>query len=605
MARPSDTVLVDGTTDFSGGVDSIKVTTIADETNPNGLGRNQLAWANNVSLRDGGITTRPAVKRIGTIKEPGGFYQGGIMYEPIGENPYLILSIGGHLVAVLPDSPGAATDLSVLFGLINPSSPEQAFFVQAEQFMVEQAGDYTGAPGDTKPLFWDGTTLRRSVGITNPVVAPGTPGVNEIPAATVMDYYQGRLWYAQNRNYGAGDIVKGGSGTLPYNFTDAVLNVTENPLVLGKDGLGDNFTVPTNAGSIRALKHSANLDSTLGEGRLYIFTRKSIYSLVVPVTRTAWIAAGNNNQPLQTVVQLVNGSVNDRSVVPVNGDLFFQSLEPGIRSLMVSLRDFSQWGNTQVANNEERILQFNDRSLLHFASGIEFDNRMIQTALPKRLARGVVHQAWIPLDFTPLSTFETEAPPVWEGMGQGVDVLQYFTGDFGGLQRAFAVVLEQDQTIALWEMTKDEKFDTEDNRITSYVEFPSFNFRDSMQLKKLVGGDLWVDRLYGQAVYTMEFRPDGDPCWNPWRSWEICTSRSTCEDVHNPICYPVTPHLESYRSTMSLPKPPERCQANGVRPNVIGYQFQPKLTIHGFCRIRGIFLYAEPVERALYNNPVC
>lgn len=597
MPTLSEAVLVDGTTDFSGGVDSIKVTTIADQGNPNGLARNQLAWMNNGSVRDGGMEPRPAWKRIGKIQEPGGFYQGGFMYEPDGANPYLVLSVGGHLIQVLPDTPSAAVDLSAAFGLLNPAAVEQGFMVQAEQFLVVQAGDSV-----TLPLFWDGTTLRRSKGITNTSVAPGTPGVNEIPAATTMDYYQGRLWYAQNRNYSAGDIVKGNSGTLAYAFRDSVLNVTENPLVVG----GDGFTVPTNAGSIRALKHSANLDSTLGEGRLYIFTRKTIYSLVVPVTRTQWIAAGNNNQPQQTVVQLVNGSVNDRSVVAVNGDLFFQSLEPGIRSLMVSLRDFSQWANTQVANNEERILKFNDRSLLHFASGIEFDNRMLQTALPRRAARGVVHDAVIPLDFTPLSTFETTAPPVWSGMWQGIPILQMFTGDFGGLQRAFAVVLSAvDGSLELWEITVDEKFDTEDNRITMYAEFPAFNWGDPLLLKKLVGGELWIDRLYGQTVFQMDWRPDGDPCWIPWRRWELCSSRNSCEDVHNPICYPLTPRLESYRSTVTLPRPPDKCQSNGIRPAHIGYQFQVRLTIHGFCRLRGLFLHAEPMERALYSNPVC
>lgn len=597
MPTLSEAVLVDGTTDFSGGVDSIKVTTIADQGNPNGLARNELAWMNNGSVRDGGMEPRPAWKRIGKIQEPGGFYQGGFMYEPDGANPYLVLSVGGHLIQVLPDTPGAAVDLSAAFALFNPAAVEQGFMTQAEQFLVVQAGDSV-----TLPLFWDGTTLRRSIGITNTAAIPGTPGVNEIPAATTMDYYQGRLWYAQNRNYSAGDIVKGNSGTLAYAFRDSVLNVTENPLVVG----GDGFTVPTNAGSIRALKHSANLDSTLGEGRLYIFTRKTIYSLVVPVTRTQWIAAGNNNQPQQTVVQLVNGSVNDRSVVAVNGDLFFQSLEPGIRSLMVSLRDFSQWANTQVANNEERILKFNDRSLLHFASGIEFDNRMLQTALPRRAARGVVHDAVIPLDFTPLSTFETTAPPVWSGMWQGIPILQMFTGDFGGLQRAFAVVLSAvDGSLELWEITVDEKFDTEDNRITMYAEFPAFNWGDPLLLKKLVGGELWIDRLYGQTVFQIDWRPDGDPCWIPWRRWELCSSRNSCEDVHNPICYPITPHLESYRSTVTLPRPPDKCQSNGIRPAHIGYQFQVRLTIHGFCRLRGLFLHAEPMERALYSNPVC
>jgi len=48
--------IVDGSLDFSGGVDSIKVTTIQSQQNPNGLGRNELAWLDNAGVRDGGIT---------------------------------------------------------------------------------------------------------------------------------------------------------------------------------------------------------------------------------------------------------------------------------------------------------------------------------------------------------------------------------------------------------------------------------------------------------------------------------------------------------------------------------------------------------------------
>src|SRR5262249_16452120 len=149
----------------------------------------------------------------------------------------------------------------------NPNTVK-AYFEQAEEFLIIQSGDNA-----TLPLFWDGNTLRRSKGITDRTKGPPYPnGVNEIPAATAMDYFMGRLWYAQFRQYSAGDIVGGpsGSNVAPtfYNFRDSLLNVTENPLVLG----GDGFTVPTQSGNIRALKHSANLDTALGQGQLFIFT---------------------------------------------------------------------------------------------------------------------------------------------------------------------------------------------------------------------------------------------------------------------------------------------------------------------------------------------
>lgn len=597
MPGPNSAVTtVDGSLDFSGGVNSIKVTTIQSSQNPNGLKRSELAWLNNATVRDGGVTPRGGWQPKGTIQDGSALYQGGWMYEPNNANPYLIVAIGGHIYKVDPDT-GASTDLSVVFNLVHPSTQPQFYFCQGEQFLIIQAGDLV-----TLPLFWDGTTLRRSKGITNLAVAPGTPGINEIPSATAMDYYMGRLWYAQGRQYSAGDIVNGPSGTAAYRQKDSILNVTENPLCVG----GDGFTVPSNAGNIRALAHNGNLDTALGQGLLFIFTRKAVYSLNIPVTRSAWIAADNNNQPQQNVVQLINGSVNDRSVVAVNGDLYFQSLEPGIRSLISAIRYFQQPGNIQISANEQRIMQFNDRSLLHMASGITFDNRLLQTALPKTVPQGIVHSAIVPLDFVPISSFNEEKTPIWEGMYEGIDFFQLFTGNFGGLDRAFSVVLSRaDGSIQLWELFSAVRTDNGDNRITWQVETPAYTWGQEFGLKKLVSAEIWIDRLYGEAVLTMEFRPDGATCWIPWHKWKVCSARNSCEDVINPICYPLTQYGEGYKSTMTLPKPPDACEQVNSRPANIGYQFQARFTVHGFCRLRGLLLHAEAVERKLYDKITC
>src|SRR5215207_3499704 len=45
--------ITDGSLDFSGGVDSGRVTTIASQANPNGVQRNQLVWAGNATMRGG------------------------------------------------------------------------------------------------------------------------------------------------------------------------------------------------------------------------------------------------------------------------------------------------------------------------------------------------------------------------------------------------------------------------------------------------------------------------------------------------------------------------------------------------------------------------
>jgi len=605
----------DGSLDFSGGVNSLAVTTIASERNPNGLKRNELAWLVNGTVRDGGISPRNGYKYLGTISNPSGLFQGAVMYQPDAGNPYLIVCINGHILQVNPDNVVGIVDLSVKFpGMSMP--PTQPYFYfpwsQPEQFTVIQAGDFT-----TLPLFWDGTLLRRSKGITTVPVAPGTPGVNEIPAAGAMDYFMNRLWYERGRQYGAGDIVKGSSGTVVYQFRDSVLEVTENPLVVG----GDDFTVPDSAGNLRALVHSIQINAVLGQGNLLPVARRAIYSQYVPITRNNWIAADNNNQPLQTIVQLSNGAVNDRSIVVVDGDLYYQTQEPGIASLNLAVRYFNQPGNGSLSAAENRILQFVDRSLLSFATGIYFDKRLLQSSLPKRLPQGVVHDAVIPLDFLPISKFGSNFQPAWEGHHEGLQILQMLTGDFG-FERSFAITVSGIDTpaapkgsIQLYEIVKNARFDTNANvspenptgeaRINWQIEFPAFTWGDEFELKKLVSAELWVDRIFGEVLFHAEYRPDGQTCWSDWHTWQVCSAKNSCENVTEPQCYPLEDYGDGYKQTMGLPKPPATCAESAGRPTTVGFQFQVRLTIRGYCRVRGLQLFAEPVKRGLYRMLVC
>lgn len=600
--------LVDGSFDWSGGVDSNKPTTIQSQTTPNGLRRDQLAWANNCTVRIGGILQRTGWRPDGVIHDNTGLYQGGFMYEPRdGSDPYFILLISGNVIKYVPGY--GVTNLSTVFGLTHPPTVDQAFFCQGEDFLIIQAGD-----GVTLPLIWDGALLRRSVGIIGihnvPGVAPaGVLPYNEIPAATCMDYYQGRIWYAQGRTFGAGDIVQSfSSGSVGYNYRDSVIKVTENPLCFG----GDNFTVPSNAGNIRAIKHAANLNTQLGQGDLFISTRKAIYTISVPITRTDWIGADTNNIPVMKVAQLNNGWVNDRSVVAVNGDLFGQSLEPSIRSLRVAVRNFNEWGNVPISTPETRALQFNDRSLMRFSSGIEFDNRLLQAVLPRKVPQGVVHDGILPLSFETISTLEKQLAPCWEGMYEGQQILQLFTGDFGGLDRAFAITVSSlTGTIDAWELTKDMRMDNVDSRVIWSFELPAFNWSKEFEKKRLVGGEVWLSKIFGTVELTFEYRSDSDPCYQYWHHQTICVARNCHEDGLSPHCPAVYPYpaagtyREGWKWPITLPTPPTRCNSMGERPTDIGYQFQVRVTIKGWCQVRGVLLYATPFDKALYGGLKC
>lgn len=620
--------------DFSGGVNSDAVTTIASALNPNGLKRNQLAWLYNGTVRGGGIGQRTGWQPLSKLAAAGLRWQGGYLYEPDGANTYLVCSISGHIYKALLDPPYTVTELFNTIVLpwtsygtnnlvidgnpvtlenpqFNPPDTEMAFFVQGENYLIIQAGDYGTTPNPTLPLFWNGSVLRRSIGITTTTPSGYKPGINEIPAATCMDYYASRIWYAQNRQYSAGDMVGGPSGTAPQHYRDSILSVTENPLVIG----GDGFTVPTNAGNIRAIAHSANLNAALGEGQLFIFTRKTIYSLTVPTTRTDWINASATNQPLQTVVQLVNGSVGHRCVVPVNGDLFYQSFDPAIRSLITAVRYFQQWGNTPISQNVNRALAFNNRGLMRFSGGIQFDNRLLQLALPNLASDGIntIHPAILPLDFDIVTNLEEKKAPVWEGAWSGLNFLEPFSGDFGGLPRAFGIVLSQvDGSIETWELTNSSRTDNGDNRVQWGFESAAYTWSHlgmEFKLKQLAGGEMWVDKVFGDVDIQVYYREDADPCWRFWFETQFCVARN-CEEHPDPACitYPYPggpPYREGYKFPIVFPEPHHTCDSMGIRPTTIGYQFQVQVLIKGWLRVRGLILYALPHAKAQYEGVAC
>lgn len=599
---PHTTVIADGSFDFSGGVNSDVVTTVRSQLIPHGLRRDQLAWLANATVRTGSIYPRGGwLKAFDML--PGGLWQGGILFlPPVDSNPYLICSISGHIYKVF--FTGGVTDLSAQFGLFNPPTIPQAFFAVGDGFCVIQAGD-----GITLPLFYNpyfGDNLRRSNGLTGQIAGPN---ISELPAAFSMFFYQGRFWYAAGRQYTAGDIEgSSASGTVPFKFLDSVLRVTENPLAFG----GDGFIVPTEAGFIRALTTTANLDTTLGQGPLYVCTRKQIYSLQVPVTRANWIAATSNNQPLQTVSQINGGVAGEDGIVHVNGDFLYEGLEPSVRSFAVATRWYGQWGNVPISNDEQRILQFTDRSVARRSSGANFANRALMGALPKQTPSGVVTPALMPLDFDIISTLSEREPPAWEGHWEGLDYLKLFEGDFGGRNRCFGVVVSRmDGSLDMFELTDLVRFDADESdnskRISWYAEFPAFTWGQEFELKQLRGGEIWIDRVFGTVDLHVDYRPDAQSCWMQWYDTQICDSRNCLEDVNNPCGYPLTVADlgEGYRFPITLPEPKGTCAPGMRRPSNMGYQFQPRLRLHGFCRIRGIILYAEIKPKALYEGLAC
>jgi hypothetical protein len=189
-----------------------------------------------------------------------------------------------------------------------------------------------------------------------------------------------------------------------------------------------------------------------------------------------------------------------------------------------------------------------------------------------------------------------------------LDFLQLLEGDFGGLQRAFAVVHSRTTgKIEIWELTLAERFDQGDTRITWIIETPAYTWDKMFDLKKLQSLELWVDRLFGTVEFKVYYRPDQNPCWYLWHAWKECAARDACETIPTGDCtdYPMQDYCDQFRPSMVLPEPTPFCDATINRPTTIAYQFQVKIVIHGFCRIRGLLIHAIPAEQPPFDGMVC
>lgn len=184
-----------------------------------------------------------------------------------------------------------------------------------------------------------------------------------------------------------------------------------------------------------------------------------------------------------------------------------------------------------------------------------------------------------------------------------------FTGGGGTGAAASAVI---DFRMEIWELTKDGRFDYDldsngnpvEERIAAFMESPSYGFSTDRSnpatLKRLETGDLWVDRVTGTVDFTLHYRPDQYPCWNPWHTWQVCSTK--CIELDSVGCV-VTAFEEEYRPRMILPQPPELTEDVVAKSMRTGYEFSVRLAFTGFCRIKLLRLHAkELVEKVA--NPV-
>lgn len=626
----------DGYVSFLGGVDSGKA--------PNLLAENQLAFAVNCTMRGGHVCTRPGFKSIALFfddtetqdwfENPDNKIQGTGFY-----NDQLIVSIAGRIFRIDPadwgvreitptkevfvsvqnvSPPTNNTVILTISQAISPNAGDPVWIMDGKYVVVSYSGIYltlqnrSAASGVAIPV---GTSVKysdsnaRSIstawmvqaenyliiqdGLSAPMIYDGSmrrsnPSASEVPGGTVMAYGMGRLWVATSpRTFVAGDINNGPSEVIKF---------TENDYL----NEGGSFSVPGDAGDITGMIFLSNLDTSLGQGPLLVFTENAIFSINAPVVRSIWKEMTN---PIQTVSLNKYGATGQYSIQPINGDVFYRSID-GFRSFILARRDFSTWGNLPISREMTRMMN-DEQNMLKFTSTVLFDNRYLAMVSLHPDKTGAYSDAVAVMDFDLLGGTGIKSPPVWEGVWTGLRFTKLITGVINGNHRCFAFSVGTDGDNQLWEITKDARWDEDGCKIESMIETRSMIHGSPFEATELTTSELWVDDLAGEVDWTMKYRPDQHPCWYDWTEWTEEQKARDCAEGTEDNCWEPTEYKPGYRTRMTLPNPPISCDPSDNKPSNLGYEFQFKLKWSGHARIKRWLIKTTEIEEPVAGNMVC
>lgn len=498
-----------------------------------------------------------------------------------GDN-YELVSVSGNVVTFknLTDVPGSAhlAGSQVLqpgspiykHGQLSPTAPH-VWFCQAENQLVVQ-------DGTSRPVIWDGLTAR-------------TAADDEVPVGGPMAYGRGRLWVARGSLYFGGDLV----WSHPALARASVIKFTENTFLAE----GGAFAVP--GGPITGLSFAANLDTSLGEGDLLVFTADAVFAFQAPIDRTLWASL---TYPIQRFALLDLGSLNHEGIARMNGDLFFRS-DSGYSSLIYARRDFGMWGNSPISREVTRAMEKDSRSLLYAGSAVTFDNRYLATVNPRWNAdHGVWHGGLVALNFDMVSRMSGKTQPAWEGVWTGIQFLQLVKQTVSKVERCFAFALVSNE-ISLWEITRKERFDFDlehDTRIEWVLETGSFTGGNPDPIKRLLTADMWFANVAGQVNITAKYRSERSEKWNPWATQAFCVQYRDCTDATPPACQTPVTYREAGKSRIGLPQPPDKNDPiqGGLKREA--YEFQLRLEITGHCELRRLRCSLQALDEDQYGD---
>jgi len=576
MANKFPKRIIDGWNALDGGINSGVASNLI---NPN-----QASFAINLQTRGGWARPRPGIHKVTLNFQSADdvqqafetlMFQLGEGYQISNGDGAIIAMIGGrqYRIDVTNNGTFPVNDITI------PGDPNQpllplAWGAQGLNYFVIQNGS-------DKPWIYDGALAFRAL-------------PTQIPTGKQITCYQNRFWVADGIEYVAGNMAFDASagGTAPLNFKDSILYFTENTLIAE----GGVFSLPVGSSDITGFKpiSSSNPYQSNGQGELIVATLGQAFAVNVPLDRTQW---KNTTSPIQRVLQLSAGVTSQSSMVNINEDIWYRTLN-GISTIAYTVRNQGQPGNRTLSNEVDRILKNDAIDFLQYCSGVEFDNRMIMTANPAvSRNHGIWHRGLVALDFFPISSMSKLTPPAWDGVWTGLRFLKILTVVHQSIKRCFVFSLNEFDKIELWEITKDSHFDhdgTDEVKIEWELETRSLTYGTPYDLKQLESSDFFWDSIDGDVTIDFLFRPDNYPCWINWQTVNTCGKTELCAPFGT--C-PTLPNFKpNYVTMIQLQQPPDTFDELSRQRYRTFCELQLRLIGEGYCRLKQQNVYSSPFE---------
>ncbi len=532
---------------------------------PDQIGAGQMAWAKNVTIREGKPRTR-SYKFIQRAILPKGLVQGGGYFSRDGGR--FILSIWGQLWRVTVNANNVVID-SIPLAFRNSSTNKQAW-------MCETAGSFLVQDGESDCIIFDGSTTRRA-----------NPAINEVPLGRQMAYGNGRLAVAVNQSQ-----VK--VGDITTDTFQSELNFTETNYLNG----GGSFLFPYN---VTALAFLPVNNTFSGYGSLLVFGNQFLNSLHLEITsRDLW----DKKDGFEVVVVPI-GACGQGTVIKVNQDIYFRDAKGEIWSVRSAVSDAGSPGNSPLSREVSRVVDFETEQLVKYSSAIYFDNRLMFLASPIVNEFGAAsYKNIISLDAATLASMRGKQPPAYDGVAEGLNFVQLMSGRVNGIDRAFAISTDDDGENRLWEIIPNGHADgyladvdgsllLTDVPVGSQVESRRFVFGDTLhQMMRL---DLWPAEIAGEVTVTAYWRADNRTKWQFWDTFDMCATMENVDDQW------LTLDSQERGRVKSLSAPSVNDDIDNQQADV-GFGFQVKLVWTGQMLMDRMVLWARPLDEGAYSN---